>query len=195
MTIVTIVYHSKQGHTKTLATEAAKGAQSVAGTTVNIISVPSSSEALGQNKNADQIDWEILDQSDAIILGCPTYLGNVTGEFKLYFMDASGDAYLNQKWKNKIAAGFTNSHSASGDKLTVLLQMAIFAAQHGMIWVGQAEKRSGSTPEDINRLGSYMGAMAQCDPSLGEMLPPLGDRQTVFNLGKRVAEITKKFQQ
>jgi NAD(P)H dehydrogenase (quinone) len=183
MTRIAIVYHSKQGHTKTLAEEAAKGAQSIAGTTVDMVSA------------MDQIDWDILDQSDAIIFGCPTYLGNVTGEFKLYFMDASGDAYLNQKWKNKIAAGFTNSHSASGDKLTVLLQMAIFAAQHGMIWVGQAEKRSGSTPDDVNRLGSYMGAMAQCDPSLGTMLPPLGDRQTVFALGKRVAEITKKFQQ
>jgi NAD(P)H dehydrogenase (quinone) len=181
MTKVAIVYHSKQGHTKILATEVAKGAQSIADTHVDIISA------------TDKIDWELLNSSDAIIFGCPTYLGNVTGEFKLYFMDASGDAYLNQKWKNKIAAGFTNSHSASGDKLTVLLQMAVFAAQHGMIWVGQAEKRSGSSIDDVNRLGSYMGSMAQCDPSLGDILPPQGDRKTAFLLGKRVAEIAKKF--
>lgn len=183
MTKVTVIYHSKQGHTKTLAHEVAKGAESI-GAQVNIITVT--------GHKMEQSDWEILDNSDAIIFGSPTYLGNVTGEFKLYFMDASGDAYLNQKWKDKIAAGFTNSHSASGDKLTVLIQMAVFAAQMGMIWVGQADKRSGSTPDDVNRLGSYLGAMAQCDPSLGKELPPLGDRKTAFNLGRRVADIAAK---
>jgi len=177
---VAIIYHSKQGHTKILAEEVAKGVQSI-GSHADLIFV-------AENK----IDWELLNNSDAMIFGSPTYLGNVTGEYKLHFMDASGDAYLNQKWKNKIAAGFTNSHSASGDKLTVLIQMAIFAAQHGMIWVGQGDKRSGSGPEHINRLGSYLGAMAQCDPSLGTVLPPEGDRKTAFNLGKRVAEIAAK---
>ena len=179
MTKIAVIYHSKQGHTKTLATEVAKGVESI-GAKAELVFVD------------QQIDWELLNNCDGMIFGSPTYLGNVTGEFKLYFMDASGDAYLNQKWRNKIAAGFTNSHSASGDKLTVLIQMAIFAAQHGMIWVGQAEKRSGSTPEDVNRLGSYFGAMAQCDPSLGKMLPPEGDRKTAFLLGKRVAEISNK---
>jgi multimeric flavodoxin WrbA len=180
MTKVAIIYHSKQGHTKTLAEEVAKGVESTGGKPEMVF--------------VDQsIDWELLNSCDAMVFGSPTYLGNVTGEFKLYFMDASGDAYLNQKWKNKIAAGFTNSHSASGDKLTVLIQMSIFAAQHGMIWVGQAEKRSGSSVDDINRLGSYLGAMAQCDPSLGKLLPPEGDRKTAFLLGKRVVETTKKF--
>lgn len=182
MTRVAIVYHSKFGHTKTLAEEVAKGVQSVDGAQADLIFV-----------EQDKIDWETLDKSDAIILGSPTYMGNVTGEFKLYFMDAIGDVYLSQKWKNKIAAGFTNSHSASGDKLTVLIQMAIFAAQNGMIWVGQADKRTGSGVDDVNRLGSYLGAMAQSDRSLGEVLPPPGDRQTAFNLGCRVAEVTKKF--
>lgn len=177
---VAVVYHSKYGHTKILAEEVAKGAESV-GAKAHLVPV-----------EQDNVDWDLLDSSDAIIFGSPTYLGNVTGEFKLYFMDAIGDVYLKQKWKDKVAAGFTNSHSASGDKLTVLIQMAIFAAQNGMIWVGQAEKRNGSGPEHINRLGSYLGSMAQCDPSLGTILPPQGDRQTAFLLGKRVAEITDK---
>ncbi len=37
-------------------------------------------------------------------------------------------------WRNKIAAGFTNSGARSGDKLATLVQIAIFAAQHGMHW-------------------------------------------------------------
>lgn len=41
-----------------------------------------------------------------------------------------------QLWRNKIAAGFTNSGAMHGDKLHSLVTMALFAAQHGMIWVG-----------------------------------------------------------
>lgn len=37
--------------------------------------------------------------------------------------------------ENKITASFTNSHSLSGDKLNYLMQLVVFAAQHGMIWV------------------------------------------------------------
>jgi NAD(P)H dehydrogenase (quinone) len=178
MTSVVIAYHSKEGHTKTLAQEVAKGVESV-GARAQLVSV------------TEEIDWDVFNKADAIILGSPTYMGNVTGQFKM-FMDASGDAWFNQKWKNKLAAGFTNSHSASGDKLTVLIQMTIFAAQHGMLWVGQAEKREGSGPEHVNRLGSYLGAMAQCDPFLGTVLPPEGDRRTAFLLGARVAGLAKK---
>ena len=40
------------------------------------------------------------------------------------------------KWRDKVAAGFTNSGAQNGDKLNSLISMALFAAQHGMIWVG-----------------------------------------------------------
>ncbi len=40
------------------------------------------------------------------------------------------------KWRNKVAAGFTNSGAQNGDKLHSLISMALFAAQHGMLWVG-----------------------------------------------------------
>ena len=52
------------------------------------------------------------------------------------FMEKSSRKWYEQKWKNKITAGFTNSHSLSGDKLNYLMQLVVFAAQHGMIWVG-----------------------------------------------------------
>ncbi|MFV9972394.1 MAG: hypothetical protein AB8V06_05700 [Francisella endosymbiont of Hyalomma asiaticum] len=51
-------------------------------------------------------------------------------------MEKSSRKWYEQKWKNKITAGFTNSHSLSGDKLNYLMQLVIFAAQHRMIWVG-----------------------------------------------------------
>jgi len=180
MTRIAIVFHSRDGHTKIIAEEIAKGVQSVAGAQVELISV------------TETIDWETLNASDAIIFGSPTYLGSVSGEFKM-FMDSTSDAWFNHKWKDKFAAGFTTSHSYSGDKLGVLIQMAIFAAQHGMIWINGGDKREGPEPHHVNRLGSFMGVMAQCDPTLGSDLPPLGDRKTAFNLGVRVAETSLKF--
>jgi len=43
--------------------------------------------------------------------------------------------FLEQRWKDKLAAGFTNSAGMSGDKLLALQQLAVFAAQHGVIWI------------------------------------------------------------
>jgi NAD(P)H dehydrogenase (quinone) len=47
--------------------------------------------------------------------------------------------WFEQRWKDKIAAGFTNSASQSGDKLNVLTDLSIFAAQLSMIWIGVSD--------------------------------------------------------
>jgi multimeric flavodoxin WrbA len=62
-------------------------------------------------------------------------MGNVSAAFKK-FMDDSSKSWFTRKWVDKVGAGFTNSASQSGDKLNTLQTLAIFAAQHGMIWVG-----------------------------------------------------------
>lgn len=51
-------------------------------------------------------------------------------------MDVSSPAVMSNGygWKDKIAAGFTNSGLRSGDKLAPLIQVALFAAQHGTHW-------------------------------------------------------------
>ena len=58
----------------------------------------------------------ILDAADAIIFGAPTYTSSISGPFKV-FMDATSKKWFAHAWKDKIAAGFTNSGSHSGDKL------------------------------------------------------------------------------
>jgi NAD(P)H dehydrogenase (quinone) len=60
-----------------------------------------------------------LDQADAIIFGTATYMGNIAAEMKK-FMEASVKKWFAATWKNKVAAGFTNSSSFSGDKLNTL---------------------------------------------------------------------------
>jgi multimeric flavodoxin WrbA len=55
--------------------------------------------------------------AEAIIFGAPTDTGGPSAQFKA-FEDASSHAVMTQGhgWKDKIAAGFTNSGSRSGDK-------------------------------------------------------------------------------
>src|SRR5277367_4941983 len=122
---IVIVYHSGTGHTKRQAEAVFKGVQNVKNANVKLLSV-------------DEVEknWSLLDSADAIIFGAPTYMGSVSAPMKA-FMDATSSRWFQQKWKNKFAAGFTNSGGPSGDKLSTLIQFVLLAAQHSMIWINQ----------------------------------------------------------
>jgi hypothetical protein len=72
------------------------------------------------------------------------------------------------------------------------MSMTIFAAQHGMIWVGNSilpETYSGAKPEEAaNRLGSFLGAMAQASQEAPEKSFVPGDLKTATLFGKHFAE-------
>ena len=128
--------------------------------------------AIDSEGNIPESTWDTLNASDAIIFGSPTYMGSVSWQFKKF-------------------AGFTNSATMNGDKLSTLHYLFTLAMQHSGIWVG-----TGLTPSnakaaqrnDINYVGSFSGAMAQSpsDSSPDEMLS--GDLETARLFGKRVAE-------
>jgi multimeric flavodoxin WrbA len=186
MVQVAIVYHSGYGHTAVQAHAVHRGASSVPGVTARILKV----EELSANLDE-------LEQADALIFGCPTYMGSGSAKFK-EFMEASSKLWLQLKWKDKIAAGFTNSGSQSGDKLDTLLQLAVFAAQHAMVWVGldvlPGNNSSKGSTEDLNRLGSFLGAMAQSNVDQGpDVVPPASDQRTAEALGRRVALATLRW--
>jgi NAD(P)H dehydrogenase (quinone) len=186
MVRVAVVYHSGYGHTAVQAKAVAEGASKVHGVTTSLIP-------------ADDIDenWDTLEAADAIVFGSPTYMGSVSGPFKT-FMDKTSNAWAGQQWKDKIAAGFTNSASQSGDKLNTLIQLAVFAAQHGMHWVSlgllPGNNSSKGSTEDENRLGGFLGAMAQSNADQGaDIVPPPADLRTAAHLGRRVAEVALQF--
>jgi len=186
MVKVVIAYHSGYGHTAKQAHAVAQGVAEVDGAEAILVSV-----------DAIEDKWDVLAQADAIIFGSPTYMGSVSGPFKT-FMDASSKPWYGRVWRNKIAAGFTNSASQSGDKLNTLIQLAIFAAQHGMIWVGldilPGNNNSNGSVNDLNRLGSFLGAMAQSNADQGPDVAPIeSDLKTAAILGKRVAETAAQF--
>lgn len=188
MVNVCIVYHSGFGHTAVQAEAVAKGARSVQATEVSLIRVEDVEPA-----------WAKFAKADAIIFGTPTYMGSASAPFKA-FMDASAGVWMVHGWKDKLAAGFTNSSCQSGDKLATLQQLAVFAAQHAMIWVGlglpPGNNTSAGSAEDLNRLGSFLGAMAQSNADQGpERGPSRADLATAEHLGRRVAEAAARWRQ
>jgi len=142
---------------------------------------------------------EILNEMDAIIFGAPTYMGSLSAPFKA-FMDATSPLWLKQQWKDKLAAGFTNSGNMSGDKFNSLVQLVAFAAQHSMLWVtlglmneSSAKDVPNGNPTSVNRIGSWIGAVSQSDNLPPEKTPPSGDLKTAKLLGIRVAEATLRW--
>jgi multimeric flavodoxin WrbA len=176
MSTITVVYHSGYGHTKRMAEAVAAGA----GAQLVAIDTEGSLPAGG---------WEALAASDAIIMGSPTYMGSVSWQFKK-FADASSKPWFGQQWKDKLFAGFTNSASMNGDKLSTLHYLFTLAMQHGGLWVGAGLMPSNSKAaqrNDVNFVGSFSGAMAQTpsDAGVDEMLA--GDLETARLFGQRVA--------
>ncbi|WP_349959229.1 flavodoxin family protein [Rhizobium sp. ZPR3] len=186
--LISIVYDSGFGHTARVAEAVAAGVGEVPGAEVKLIAVADG-----------PMDWATLERSDAIVFGSPTYNGLISAKFKQFFEDSTKAAWSAQTWRNKIAAGFTNSGAQHGDKLNSLISMALFAAQHGMIWVGldmmPGNSSSAGSVDDLNRLGSWLGVMTQSNVDQAPDVALIGsDLKTAQYLGRRVAETTSRFQ-
>lgn len=192
MAKIYIIYHSGYGHTKQQAEAVHRGAAGVEGVEATLWTA---------QEGIDNLD--ALDNADAIIFGCPTYMGNMAAEMKR-FVEAAVKKWFTQSWKDKIAGGFTNSSSFHGDKLNTLQGLMIQAMQQGMIWVGTGMFPSANDPEGLNsidgpgphthnRQGSWIGPMASSFQVDAPGAPPKGDIETAELYGKRVADITLQF--
>lgn len=179
---IAIVYFSGYGHTQRMAEVVAQGA----GATL---------VAVDAEGNVPDSGWATLAAADAIVFGAPTYMGSVPWQFKK-FIDATSRIWYTQGWKDKLAAGFTNSASMNGDKLSTLHYLFTLAMQHSMVWVGTGMMPSNSkaaTRNDVNYVASFSGAMATTpsDASVDEMQP--GDLETARLFGERVRAVANRF--
>lgn len=188
MATVAIVYHTQYGHTKVVAEAMLKGVEAAAGVKGVLISTTELPDPGGDRSLGGR--WAEVNGADAILFGTPTYMGSASADFKR-FMEASSGIWYGQGWAGKLAGGFTNSGSLSGDKLSTLMQLVVFAGQHGMIWVPPGLMPSHNTPGDtrnINRLGSFTGLMTQSDQGPPEQTPPAGDRLSAEMYGAAMAK-------
>lgn len=188
MTTIAIVYFSGYGHTAKLADAVRQGAASVAGGQVDVYRI----DAQG---NLPDGAFDALAKADAIIYGSPTYMGGPAWQFKK-FADDSSKSWFTQAWKNKLAAGFTNSASVNGDKGSTINYLFTLSQQHGQIWVGTGlmpANTKANGPNDVNWTAGFAGVLAisPSDASADEA-PRAGDLETARLLGLRVAELAGK---
>lgn len=186
MSDVAVVYHSGYGHTEKVAKAIAEAIDE-AGVSCTLVT------AEDAEANLDQFD-----DTKTIVLGSPTYMGSASANMKS-FMEASSKKWMEGAWRDKLAAGFSNSGSLSGDKLSTLMQFAVFAAQQQMLWISAGldavnkTEGHGGKPEDVNRIGSYLGLMTQSDNADPENTPAPGDMQSAKLFGQRIADITRRW--
>lgn len=177
---ITIIYHSGFGHTRIVAERIAQGAKKI----IEDVELLSTGQAIQQLHQ--------LAESDTIVFGSPTYFGNVSAEFKK-FMEATGGIWARQLWKDKLAAGFTNSSSVNGDKLATLSSLSIFAAQHGMLWIptGMLPRydEHGTQLPDHNGMASYLGFMTLSSNSHEHLHEP-SDAIGAELFGQRIGVLT-----
>ena len=176
-----VVFHSGYGHTQFIAQAVAKGANA------QLV-------AIDADGNVSESDWAVLDAADAIVMGSPTYMGNVSWQFKK-FADASSKRWFTRAWQDKFFAGFSVSASLNGDKGMTLAYLNTLAAQHGGLWIslGMAPANAlASTRNDVNNMGGSVGLLVQAPSDAGADKIPQGDVDTAVKFGERVTAVAAK---
>jgi NAD(P)H dehydrogenase (quinone) len=181
MTTIAIIHHSGYGHTRRQA-EFVQAGVTKTGAEAHFLTID-------EHGDLPEAGWEILQKADGIIFGAPTYMGGPSWQFKK-FADASSKQWFSQAWKDKFAAGFTNSATMNGDKFSTIAYFITLSMQHSMAWVGTGmmpANNKAATRESLNYVGGFSGALAQSpsDASPAEMFQ--GDLDTAAAFGERFA--------
>lgn len=150
---VLVVYDSRTGNTERMASAVADGAMQVKGTEVVVLKV-------------DKAKMKDLIDSDAIILGSPTYYGNMSGKMKS-FIDRTNS--IHGRLKGKVGGAFTSSGDTACGAETTLLSMLEAMLINGMIIQGRHDNK-------------HYGPTAVEAPNKKEI-------ESCKELGKRVADL------
>jgi multimeric flavodoxin WrbA len=135
-----VVYYSGYGQTKRVAEAIAEGAAA-------------SLIAIDAEGNIPENGWETLNAANAIIFGSPTYMGGPSWQYKK-FADTSSKPWFEDKWKNKIFGGFTNSASINGDKLNTLQYLSCWLASTAAFGsASPSSRRTSKHPSATIRTG------------------------------------------
>jgi NAD(P)H dehydrogenase (quinone) len=125
MSKVLIIYDSRTGNTEKMASAVADGARSIDGTEVVV-------------KTVDKAKVDELLGFDAIILGSPTYYGNVSGKLK-EFIDKTYN--IHGKLEGKVGGAFTSSGLTATGAETTILSILHALLIHGMVVQGRSDDK------------------------------------------------------
>lgn len=192
MSKLSIIFHTGLGHTGSTAEAVARGASTIDGVDIEVHEITSAHIDAEQGWN-DEAILESLSASDGIVFGAPTYMGNVSWQFQA-FAYATGQFWMTNGWRDKIAGGFTASSFPSGDKSSTLEYLSTLAAQLRMVWVGAGSPSSNLTGDGrgVDPYGFYKG-VGTLGGRPGSDLPPEGDLLTAELYGARLASATERW--
>ncbi len=156
MAKILIVYDSKTGNTEQMAFAVAEGARQVKRVKVVV-------------KKVDQTRLEDLLDADGVILGSPTYYGQMSAKLKA-LIDKS--VKIHGKLEGKVGAAFTSAGGTATGAETTMLSILQAMLVHGMIVQGRADDK-------------HYGAAAVEVPRKNEL-------ESCKELGERVANLTVK---
>ncbi len=175
---IALPYFTGSGHTRRLAEAVAGGLENA-----RLIDI----------EHISDDDWSALDAAPAILFGTPTYMGSSAARYDQFLEDAS-DRWPDQLWADKIAGGFTVATYPSGDKLSTLMRLTIYASQMGMVWIGPNAIGAPVDPSQpgINRDGSNLGLMATSSRDKTQLIDA-DDVATARLFGQRIAQAVAKW--
>lgn len=151
-----IIYDSKTGNTEKMASAIAKGVKKVKGIEVEV-------------KKADRTNLTDLIEANGIIMGSPTYYGQMSAKLKK-LIDKSVDVH--GKLIGKVGAAFTSSGGIASGAETTLLSILKAMLVHGMIIEGRSETE-------------HYGAAAIGAPNKDEL-------ESCNDLGERAAKLVTR---
>ena len=153
-----VIYYSRTGNTKEMAEIIAKA--------MNEADLQTECKAVNEVKAEDLLNY------DAIVVGSPTYYGQMAGPIKQLFDDSVA---FHGKLDGKIAAAFTSSGNIAGGNETTIMGIIEVMLIAGCIVQGDPQ-------------GDHYGPV-----SIGK--PDERVKKQCMRRGRRIAELTKKLSQ
>jgi len=155
MAKILVVYDSKTGNTEKMAFAIADGAKQISNIKVVV-------------KKVDKTSLEDLERADGIVMGSPTYYGQMSAKLKA-LIDKS--VKIHGKLEGKVGAAFASSGGTATGAETTILSILQAMLIHGMIVQGRANDK-------------HYGAAAVGSPRKKGI-------ESCQELGKRVANLVK----
>ena len=194
MNEILVLYYSKSGSVKEMASLIGRGINSVDGAQAKIRTVPEifpdtkKQTASIPDSGSLYVTLDDLENCSGLALGSPTRFGNMAAPLK-YFIETATPLWLNGSLENKPACVFTSSSSLHGGNESTLLSMQIPLFHMGMILLGLpyslpelATTTSGGTPYGASHVSTHNNVHAISDD----------EKKLCIAQGVRLGEISLK---
>ncbi|MFE2584099.1 flavodoxin family protein [Streptomyces sp. NPDC059378] len=160
---IAIVYFSSSGVISQVAEHLAEGATAQnAEVRVRVLGAPGENRAPGAGQpvepTLDDLDW-----ADGLLIGTPTWFGNVAAPLKA-FLDTTSPLALHGRLADKPVTGFTSASLPNGGQ-----EAALLALYHTMFHWGSLIVPTGYTHPVLRRVGGNPYGLSVTAPDSGAL--------------------------